>query len=153
MGFASHQETSFLFLKSKLEKIGLKSNKNVDPCLFISNKVVCLVYVDDTLFYSPKAEWIKETIQKLQAEGMELKVEDSVASFLGVYIDTNQQDGSIYFEIDVVTDKNHLGTADNPLPVTPGMVADVEIITGKRTILAYLLKPILRAKNKAFTER
>lgn len=66
---------------------------------------------------------------------------------------TNQQDGSIYFEIDVVTDKNHLGTPDSPLPVTPGMVADVEIISGKRTILAYLLKPVLRAKNKAFTER
>jgi adhesin transport system membrane fusion protein len=63
------------------------------------------------------------------------------------------QDGSIYFEIDVVTDKNHLGSVEKPLPVTPGMVADVEIITGKRTILAYLLKPILRAKNKAFTER
>lgn len=63
------------------------------------------------------------------------------------------QEGNIFFEIEVRTDKNHLGDAQNPLPITPGMVADVEVITGKRSILEYLMKPLLRARDKAFTEQ
>ena len=62
-------------------------------------------------------------------------------------------DGSVYFEIDVRTDKNHLGTDEAPLPIAPGMIAETEVITGKRTILTYLLKPLLRAKNRALSER
>lgn len=61
--------------------------------------------------------------------------------------------GNIFFEIDVRTAQNHLGTKENPLPITPGMVAQTEIITGERTILEYLMKPVIRAKDKAFTER
>lgn len=38
-------------------------------------------------------------------------------------------------------------------PIIPGMVAEVDIITGKKTILSYLLKPVLRARQSAFTER
>lgn len=61
--------------------------------------------------------------------------------------------GNIFFEIEVRTKENHLGTPDQPLPITPGMVAQTEIITGDRTILEYLMKPVLRAKDKALTER
>lgn len=39
------------------------------------------------------------------------------------------------------------------LPIIPGMVAQVDILTGKKTILSYLLKPVLRAKANALTER
>lgn len=63
------------------------------------------------------------------------------------------REGNVFFEIEVRTDKNYMGTEDNPLPITPGMVADVEVITGKRTILEYMLKPVLRARDRAFTER
>jgi len=62
------------------------------------------------------------------------------------------REGNIFFEIEVRTDKNYMGRADNPLPITPGMIAETEVITGKRTILTYLLKPILRARERAFTE-
>lgn len=62
-------------------------------------------------------------------------------------------DGNIFFEIEVRTGQNHLGTAEKKLPVTPGMVAQVEIITGRRSILDYLMKPVLRAKDRALTER
>lgn len=62
-------------------------------------------------------------------------------------------EGEVFFEIEVQTDQNYLGDAEHPLPITPGMVAEVEVITGKRTILTYLLKPILRARGRAFTER
>lgn len=60
---------------------------------------------------------------------------------------------NVFFEIELKAEKNYLGSADNPLPVTTGMIADIEVITGKRTVLDYLLKPVLRAKDKALTER
>lgn len=63
------------------------------------------------------------------------------------------REGKVFFEIEVQTDKNYLGTESKPLPITPGMVAETEVITGKRTILEYLLKPILRARDRALTER
>ena len=40
------------------------------------------------------------------------------------------------------TQKAHLGTDDKPLPIIPGMTAGVEILTGRKTVLDYLLKPI-----------
>lgn len=63
------------------------------------------------------------------------------------------REGNAFFEIEVRTDKNHLGPADAPLPITPGMVAQTEVITGKKSILEYLLKPVMRAKDRALTER
>lgn len=63
------------------------------------------------------------------------------------------REGNASFEIEVHTEKNFMGDEANPLPISPGMVADVEVITGKRTILEYLLKPVLRARDRAFTER
>ncbi len=63
------------------------------------------------------------------------------------------ENGESYFEIQVRTDQNYLGDEDNPLPIIPGMVAQVDILTGDRTVLQYLLKPILRAREKAFRER
>jgi adhesin transport system membrane fusion protein len=61
--------------------------------------------------------------------------------------------GNIFFEIEVRTKENYLGDKDAPMPITPGMVAQTEIITGERSILGYLMKPVLRAKDKALTER
>lgn len=61
--------------------------------------------------------------------------------------------GNIFFEIEVRTKQNYLGTLENPLPITPGMVAQTEIITGDRSVLEYLMKPVLRARDKALTER
>ena len=64
-----------------------------------------------------------------------------------------EQDGSVFFEVDVRTKKNYLGSEDVPLKITTGMIANIEVITGRRTILTYILKPILRAKNNALGER
>jgi len=66
---------------------------------------------------------------------------------------TKDNDGNILFEVEVITDKNFLGSKEKPLPITSGMVANVEIITGKRTILNYLMKPILRGFDNALRER
>lgn len=64
----------------------------------------------------------------------------------------NDSEGNVFFEIEVRTSKNYLGSADHPLAVTPGMVADTQIVTGKRTIMQYLLKPFLQARDRALRE-
>lgn len=66
---------------------------------------------------------------------------------------TKDRDGHIQFEIEVRTERSYLGTAESPLPITAGMVANVEVVTGKRTILHYLLKPLRRGFERALRER
>ncbi len=61
--------------------------------------------------------------------------------------------GNSYYLVRVRTKKSYLGSAENPLPIIPGMVTSVDILTGKKTILSYLLKPALRVKGLAFRER
>jgi adhesin transport system membrane fusion protein len=46
-----------------------------------------------------------------------------------------------------------LGSGAHKLPITPGMVCDVEILTGRKSVLAYLLKPIMKARSEALRER
>lgn len=58
-----------------------------------------------------------------------------------------------YFRVKLRTEKNHLGSDNNPLPISPGMTAQVDILTGKKTVMQYVLKPILKAKQNALTER
>lgn len=61
--------------------------------------------------------------------------------------------GNSFYLVRLRTDKNYLGPKTNPLPIIPGMVASVDILTGKKTVLSYLLKPVLRAKYMALRER
>jgi adhesin transport system membrane fusion protein len=58
--------------------------------------------------------------------------------------------GNAFYHVRVRTLKSSLGPN---LPIIPGMVAQVDIMTGKKTVLSYLLKPVLRAKANAMTER
>ncbi|MEF8752944.1 MAG: HlyD family type I secretion periplasmic adaptor subunit [Accumulibacter sp.] len=53
----------------------------------------------------------------------------------------------------VVRVRTHQPTLGNNLPVIPGMVAEVDIVTGDKSVLSYLLKPVLRARARAFSER
>ncbi|NLR75353.1 HlyD family type I secretion periplasmic adaptor subunit [Leeia aquatica] len=59
--------------------------------------------------------------------------------------------GNAFYVIRVRTKKAYIG--ERRLPIIPGMVAEVDILTGKKTILSYLMKPVLRAKATAMTER
>ena len=59
--------------------------------------------------------------------------------------------GNAFYTVRVRTNKPGFGAAN--LPIIPGMVAEVDIITGKKSVLVYLLKPVLRAKNVALSER
>lgn len=59
--------------------------------------------------------------------------------------------GNSFYIAKVRTDDTFVG--EDNRPILPGMIADVHVLTGKRTVLQYLLKPILRARENAFTER
>jgi len=65
---------------------------------------------------------------------------------------TNEKDESFYL-IYLRTDKNYIDSSKGMLNIIPGMTTSVDILTGKKTVLDYLLKPILKAKNEALRER
>ncbi|GAB3280592.1 HlyD family type I secretion periplasmic adaptor subunit [Parahaliea aestuarii] len=60
------------------------------------------------------------------------------------------EEGNPFYEINVRTEETSLG---ENLPIIPGMTVETDILTGKKSILAYLMKPVLRAKQYALTER
>jgi adhesin transport system membrane fusion protein len=59
--------------------------------------------------------------------------------------------GNSYYLVKVRTEKSYVGSDERP--IIPGMMAEVHILTGKRTLMQYLLKPVLRAHSNAFRER
>ncbi len=58
--------------------------------------------------------------------------------------------GNAYY---VVRVRTHLASFNEKLPIIPGMTAEVDILTGQKTILSYLLKPVLKVKSYALRER
>jgi adhesin transport system membrane fusion protein len=61
--------------------------------------------------------------------------------------------GETFFRVLVQTDKTYLGRTQGELPITPGMEATVDIHTGSRTFLEYLIRPVLKLRHEAFRER
>ena len=61
--------------------------------------------------------------------------------------------GETFYRVMVRTDKNYLGTPENPLPIIPGMVTTVEVLTGEKSVLDYLLKPARMLRDEALRER
>ncbi len=61
--------------------------------------------------------------------------------------------GEPFFLIKVRTERNYLGAKNKRLPIIPGMTVMVDILTGKKTLLTYLLKPIRKAQEMALRER
>jgi len=58
--------------------------------------------------------------------------------------------GNAFYTVKVKTIKSSLG---KDMPIMPGMVVEVDILTGEKSVLSYLLKPVLRAKSRALSER
>lgn len=77
--------------------------------------------------------------------GLEAKLENISADTI------KDEKGNAFYIVRVRTLSSTLGA--QKLPIIPGMVADVDIITGKKSVLAYLMRPVLRAKANALTER
>ena len=65
----------------------------------------------------------------------------------------DEKEKEAYFTVIVETDKAYLTAGANRLPITPGMMTDTQIITGRKSILSYLLKPLSKARSEALRER
>ena len=61
--------------------------------------------------------------------------------------------GNVFYTVRIQTDKNYLTRGDEKLKIIPGMTVNVDIITGKKSVLDYILKPILKTKQYTFSER
>lgn len=60
------------------------------------------------------------------------------------------EDGNAFYEVTVRTEAADFGPDK---PIIPGMTVEVDILTGQKTVLAYLMKPVLRARQRALSER
>lgn len=70
-----------------------------------------------------------------------------------VVVDEKDPKNEPYFEVYVETQRNYLGKPEERLTISPGMTADASIQTGKRTLLEYALKPVMKTLDKSLRER
>lgn len=80
--------------------------------------------------------------------GIEGKVSNITADSL-----VDQKTGEPYYQVRVATDRSTLTRDDKTYSIIPGMICSVDIKTGRKTILTYLLKPINKAREEAMSER
>lgn len=128
------------------------------------NDIIEVVPLDDTLLIEAKIRpsdigFIhpgQKAIVKITAYdfsiygGLEGEVEQISADTI---LDETDKKNESFYVIRVRTYQNHLGTAKKPLPIIPGMLATVDILTGEKSVLEYILKPIIKAKHSALRER
>ena len=84
-GLRQSPRNFFLHLKKNLEKAHFKQSA-FDPCLFVSDDVICVCYVDDCLWWSKDQSSIDKAIERVKVN-MDLEVEDGVDGFLGISVD------------------------------------------------------------------
>jgi adhesin transport system membrane fusion protein len=65
----------------------------------------------------------------------------------------SDKNDNVYYIVKIQTNAKYLGSKEKPLKIIPGMMVHVDIVTGKKTIMEYILKPILKAKQYTFSER
>ena len=112
-----------------MEAVGFEQQVDIDPCLFISPKVICLVYVDDTLLYARRQEDIDEVLHKLEHERkMSLEAEDEVAGFLGVHIKRDSATGQVVLTQEGLTNRIIAALGCENLP---GVDTPADCVLGK----------------------
>ena len=84
----------WLYTVKKMEAAGLKQS-TLDPCLFVGDKVICVAYVDDYLFWSKDEADITSVTNKLRDLGVNLQPEDDTAGFLGIDLKRDPTTGTI----------------------------------------------------------
>lgn len=155
-------------LKDKVNQSVLKSpvNGKVSRLFFNTvggviqpgKEVLEVVPTDDALILETKIQ-IKDIafIRLMQPAVVKLTAYDyTIYGALDAVVENISADsivdekGNAYYIVRVRTLQSSIGKG---LPIIPGMVAQVDIMTGKKTVLSYLLKPVLKAKSYAFSER
>jgi adhesin transport system membrane fusion protein len=82
---------------------------------------------------------LKAKVERISADTIEEKAEKG-------------EKAQTFYRVIVRTDKNYLGSKEQPLPIIPGMVATVEVLTGHKTVLDYLVKPARLLRDEALRE-
>lgn len=77
---------------------------------------------------------------------------DGIVTLVGADVTEDPENGP-FFEVRVETEKTYLGAREGDLPITSGMQATVDIHTGTKTVIDFLIKPVLKMKAEAFRER
>ncbi|PKN42681.1 MAG: HlyD family type I secretion periplasmic adaptor subunit [Deltaproteobacteria bacterium HGW-Deltaproteobacteria-18] len=79
---------------------------------------------------------------------------DGVVEHISADAITDEQQKYSYYLVKIRTQETSLkDRAGKELPIIPGMVAEISILTGKKTVLEYILKPIIKTKQNALRER
>ena len=124
------------------------------------SEILAIVPIDDTLLVEVR---IKPADIAYIIEGQETRLKFTAYDFAihgslkgsvsFVSADTiTDDDGVSYYVARVRPAKGFLGPITQPMPIKVGMASEVDIITDKKTILAYLLKPISRGLGRALQE-
>ena len=79
--------------------------------------------------------------------GLDARVEDISADTL------EGRQGEFFYLVKLRTNERHLLHKGKELPILVGMVAEIDVLTGKKTVLDYLLKPLLKVRQRALSER
>jgi Reverse transcriptase (RNA-dependent DNA polymerase) len=119
-GLKQSPKTWFEHLRSKLmDECGFQQSPN-DPCLFYTANVVCVVYVDDCLFFLPSDQGIQDIFVKMVASGLDFNEESNVAGFLGVLLGV-LEDKSIELTQTGLIDRiiTAMGLNDSNIVMTP----------------------------------
>jgi membrane fusion protein, adhesin transport system len=150
-------------IRSPVEGIVNKVNANtIGGVVQAGQTIMEIVPIEDSLFVEARIKPAdiafvhpnQNAVVKLTAYdfsvygGLEGKVE--LISADSVY---DEQLRESFYLVTVKTLENRLKVGKEDLPIIPGMVASVDILTGKKSVLDYLLKPINKARNEAMRER
>ena len=130
-GLKQAPKTFYEKLRDGLLERGFEQSM-IDPCLFLKEQMICLIYVDDTIITGPDAEAIESLIHSLgiavddQVHTFELRDEGEVGAFLGIQIERNAdktfyltQTGLIQKVLAVAGMANSNCTVKTPAPTTP----------------------------------
>lgn len=132
----------------------VKSGMDLIEIVPLSDTLLIEAKIDpkDIAFINPQQKAIvKITAYDFSIYGaLEGKINEISADSI---IDKNDKDQKSYYKVVIETNKNYLEKDGNKLPIIPGMITSIDIITGKKSILDFILKPILKTKANALHER
>jgi transposase InsO family protein len=107
---------------------------DLEPCLFVKDGIICLVYVDDCLFFGKQREKIHAMIAEIEGAGFTLTIEEDVYAFLGVEVKFNATDGTVsltqpgllkkIISMTGLQDSNSKATPAEKDPLGPGLDDD-----------------------------
>ncbi|RXJ69799.1 secretion protein HylD [Halarcobacter ebronensis] len=151
-----HSPVNGIIKQINMNTIGGVIKSGMDLIEIVPDSEILLVEAKidpkDIAFINPK----QQAIVKITAYdfsiygGLEGKIVEISADSIK---DKESKDDKSYYKVVVRTEKNYLEKNGEKLPIIPGMIASVDIKTGKKTILDFIMKPILKTKQNSLHER